>query len=130
MNRARELLALREKATPGPWANLRGAIRTDFDQWNWIASVQISNVPNWPDNAEFIAAAHDMADTIAALLDEIKRLRAFHNLHCMDEELLWCKCGKRSSGNTLECRNCGGAVEGAVLLTPNAELSPRPEMPS
>lgn len=59
------VLALQEKASPGPWSRKSNA-------WGSVV------VPpgNAQGNIEFIVAAHDMANLIRALRDEIIRLRA------------------------------------------------------
>lgn len=85
MNRAREFLALRDEATPGPWrrasgtANYRiyGSMRlvAEVNQVEHITrSGQVLADSDGHANANFIAAAHDMADTIADLLAEVERL--------------------------------------------------------
>lgn len=75
MNRARGLLALRDKATPGPW-------EADLDsRYVWTAGMaKCVNASGYDGetltaaDAQFIRAAHDMADTIADLLAEVERL--------------------------------------------------------
>lgn len=85
MNRARELLALRDKATPGPWHTERnrdehyiGHRRTKIGM-RVVATVETGF--DEPAESEqqgsvaFLAAAHDMADTISDLMAEVERLR-------------------------------------------------------
>lgn len=76
------LEALLAEATPGPWvrANALGlyadgpAIKNaeDFD---WVATVQVSNAPNWRENARLIALAPDavrlLVDMAAHMAEDV-----------------------------------------------------------
>ncbi|MEC9358222.1 MAG: hypothetical protein VX836_10200 [Pseudomonadota bacterium] len=75
-----------------------------------------SGIPGW-------------GNTMRCAADELRRLRAFHNEHCGDDEIMWCDCAVPSAG-LQECVRCGGAVEGIVLLVPNAPHKPRSEAES
>ncbi len=91
-DKARTLLALRDKATPGPWHANGIAIEGAMDISEW-------ETPTFSryENTEFASAAHDMADLIrdqdakiAALLAENERLT---------EESAWLARGNESLRN-------------------------------
>ena len=73
---------LRERvaaATPGPWAralpsNLPGdsPVIKNLDHFDWVASVQVSNITEWRENAALIALAPDLALALADALEEIQ----------------------------------------------------------
>ena len=73
------------KHTRGPWKVFppgkivghsdRCVIKRD-DAFDWVASVQLSNMPNWQENAELIASAPDMADKIERLEADLARVTA------------------------------------------------------
>lgn len=73
MNRARELLALRDKATPGPWVFVPHP--TARDSGPWLVRPRVCYEIESIGDARLITAAHDMADTIRDLLAEVERLR-------------------------------------------------------
>lgn len=92
-DKARALLALRDKATPGPWIYVRrdewghsvatqhGEIPDGSPNYWTVASINKNREPEHEANARLIASAHDMADLIrdqdakiAALLAENERL--------------------------------------------------------
>jgi len=81
---ARALLALRDDATPGPWL-YRGKSNslhrpppagTPYTYGDFVVTIGSDDNPNerWQD-LDFLAAAHEMADTIAGLLAENERLQ-------------------------------------------------------
>jgi len=82
-DKARNLLALREKATPGPWLmrwksnSLHKAPppNTPYTYGDFVITVGSDDHDGEKtEDVDFIAAAHDMADIIAALLAENERL--------------------------------------------------------
>ena len=84
-DKARNLLALREKATPGPWLmrwksnSLHKAPppNTPYTYGDFVITVGSDDHDGEKtEDVDFIAAAHDMADIIAALLAENERLTA------------------------------------------------------
>lgn len=83
IQKARALLALREKATPGPWVLDWNVSRLDVlssCSAHLVATLRRSAFSPTVDdaaksNAHMIAAAHDMADTIAELLDKFEMLQ-------------------------------------------------------
>lgn len=92
MKRARELLALRDKATPGPW-EWPGRFADNPSDSSSVYST--SGRLCWPlgdsaqaeNDAAFIASAHDMADTIRDLLAEVERVQytAYHRLEMFNQ---------------------------------------------
>ena len=74
LNRARELLALRDKATPGPWVFVPHP--TARDAGPWLVRPRVCYEIESIGDARLIAAAHDMADTIRDLMAEVERLTA------------------------------------------------------
>lgn len=83
-DKARALLALREKATQGPWRDDADTYGDPDDVSVYAGEDFIANmgIPGGsvafdvqPNNGRFIAAAHDMADTIRDLLAENERLK-------------------------------------------------------
>jgi hypothetical protein len=63
---------MRDQHTPGPWCVKGAAILPEAPSFNWIGSVQASNMPEWEANARLIAAAPDLLEacqTLATLLD-------------------------------------------------------------
>jgi len=81
-DKARALLALREKATPGPWSTYLNSVksmtvRLMFPDGQEACEIALCrHTTDAIQNAQFIAAAHDMADTIRDLLAENERLKA------------------------------------------------------
>jgi len=55
--------------TPGPWRAKGHCIETEEYSFNWVASVQTSNVPEWEANARLIAAAPELLDALQSILD-------------------------------------------------------------
>lgn len=53
-----------EKFTPGPWVvgndGYRVFVKPERPSFDWVCTVQVSNVPEWQDNASFIASAPEM----------------------------------------------------------------------
>lgn len=70
-DKVRALLALRDKATPGPWFSGIHGVNTGP---SWLIRPSVAYEIESENNAAFIAAAHDMADTVADLLAENERL--------------------------------------------------------
>jgi len=56
--------------TPGPWRAKGHCIETEEYSFNWVASVQTSNVPEWEANARLIAAAPDLLEACQRALAE------------------------------------------------------------
>lgn len=74
--RAREVLALRAKACPGPWhVEDYYKICGPNDSRGNPRMVIYDEGGHTEHDAAFIAAAHDMADIIEALLAEVEALR-------------------------------------------------------
>jgi len=75
------LLALAEKATPGPWGhNAHGSVmRIDLDEWGDCIAINGPNTPSLKEKADmdFIAAAHDMAALIRAQAAELDSARRY-----------------------------------------------------
>lgn len=88
---ARELLALREKATPGPWHEHGGKV---YD----TECSPVTLDPTTVEDAAFIAAAHRMADCIAGLLGEVEKLRD----ELERERMRLVACGVVAMANTPE----------------------------
>lgn len=61
--------------TPGPWVHHNGiighsdtqVIKND-DRFDWVASVQVSNVPEWEANARLIVAAPELLKALEKFL--------------------------------------------------------------
>jgi hypothetical protein len=53
-----------DQHTPGPWYVKGAAILPEAPSFNWIGSVQASNMPEWEANARLIAASPEMWDLI------------------------------------------------------------------
>jgi len=54
--------------TPGPWRAKGHCIETEEYSFNWVASVQTSNVPEWEANARLIAAAPELLEALQAVV--------------------------------------------------------------
>jgi hypothetical protein len=71
-----ELERLAKAATRGPWQQEKGSpnvVQPGYPSFDWICTVQVSNVEKWADNAAFIAAANP--ERILALLDALTAAR-------------------------------------------------------
>ena len=78
-----KLRELAEAATPGPWEQKHGRPQAIIPSWasfDWVASVQVSNVPEWEANAAYIAAANPTA--ILALLDDLDEATSIIRAFC------------------------------------------------
>lgn len=65
MSGLRELAA---QATPGPWVTANGGQTVKNEEhFDWVATAQVSNVPEWRENARLVALVPEMA----VLLDEV-----------------------------------------------------------
>jgi len=66
------------KGTPGPWTmNPMGSIFSHPDKcvvkrddyFDWVATVQVSNMPQWEANGKAIAAVPDMIEALQAIIE-------------------------------------------------------------
>ena len=55
--------------TEGPWINDKGRIKQP-DSFDWVGSVQQSNMPNWEANAHLIAQAPALYEALEAIVKE------------------------------------------------------------
>jgi hypothetical protein len=54
--------------TDGPWRVRGPQIIPDRASFDWVASVQVSNCPNWEANARLIAAAPELLEALESML--------------------------------------------------------------
>ena len=59
--------------TPGPWVTKGPHIMEAGPSFNWVASVQVSNMPEWEANARLIAAAPELLEALQDLAEEAAR---------------------------------------------------------
>ena len=53
-----------QQHTPGPWTAKGPHIHEPIPSFNWIATVQTSNMPEWEANARAIAAVPEMLEAL------------------------------------------------------------------
>jgi len=76
-----KLKALEARAADAPWVRATsrnsvgdGPIIKNEDDFDWVASVQVSNVSNWRENAELIVALRNALPQIVAVVDAAETL--------------------------------------------------------
>ena len=80
-----ELRSLADEATPGPWgraltSNLPGdgPVVKNLEFFDWVATVQVSNTPEWRENARLIALAPDLARLCAEYAGAFEQIEKLH----------------------------------------------------
>lgn len=80
---ATELCAMVDAATPGPWVQTtafgeqsdNGPSIKNADNFDWVATVQVSNVSEWRPNARLISQAPDLARKLADAVEVLERAK-------------------------------------------------------
>ena len=62
--------------TPGPWVDIGPNIYESGPPFNWVATVQTSNKPDWEANARLIAAAPELLEVLGDVLPWLEKAEA------------------------------------------------------